>query len=148
MEEIKKEEEKPRTLTAKLEGQKKKTHHNQEQLSQLEEEQLQEEAQNFEQSEQRVDSAERNKMWAKQKAVAEKEAFEKIKEATMAGIKKGEEASKQLHLDAKKQSEEETELAVLKLKTKFDSTKKQVMQIVSNFGRIHSDLEELKQEYI
>ena len=91
---------------------------------------------------------EKEKAREKAKAEAEKEAFEKIKEATLAGIKAGEEASKKLHADAKKQSEEETQMAVLKLKTKFDSTKKQVMDIVHNFGKIHADLEELKQEYM
>jgi uncharacterized coiled-coil DUF342 family protein len=34
------------------------------------------------------------------------------------------------------------------LKNKFDSTKKQVLAIVQNFGKIHSDLQELKQEYL
>lgn len=62
-------------------------------------------------------------------------------------MKKGEEASKKLHADAKVQTEEETTAAIDKLKTKFDSTKAQVMDIVSNFGKIHSDLQELKSEY-
>lgn len=83
-----------------------------------------------------------------QKLVAEKEAFQKIASATEAGIKAGEEASRKLHADAKVQSEQQTTKAVEKLKTKFDSTKKQVMEIVSNFGKIHSDLQELKTEYI
>jgi hypothetical protein len=38
--------------------------------------------------------------------------------------------------------------AISKLKSKFDSTKAQVLNIVHNFGQIHSDLEELKQEYM
>lgn len=83
-----------------------------------------------------------------QKLKAEKEAFQKIAAATEAGIKAGEEASKKLHADAKVQSEEQTTKAVEKLKTKFDATKKQVMDIVNNFGKIHSDLESLKTEYI
>lgn len=83
-----------------------------------------------------------------QKLNAEKEAFQKIAAATEAGIKAGEEASRKLHADAKVQSEQKTTKAVEKLKTKFDSTKKQVMEIVSNFGKIHSDLQELKTEYI
>lgn len=55
-------------------------------------------------------------------------------------MKKGEEASKKLHHDAKIQTEEETTLAIEKLKNKFDNTKAQVMDIVSNFGKIHSEL--------
>lgn len=66
----------------------------------------------------------------------------------MAGIKAGEEASRKLHADAKKQNEETTVAAVDKLKTKFDNTKAQVLAIVSNFGKIHSDLQELKSEYL
>lgn len=82
------------------------------------------------------------------KLKSEKEAFQKIAAATEAGIKAGEEASRKLHADAKVQSEEQTAAAVEKLKHKFDSTKRQVMEIVSNFGKIHSDLQELKTEYI
>lgn len=82
------------------------------------------------------------------KAKAEKEAIEKITEATLAGIQAGEDASKRLHDDAKVQTEEKTTIAIEKLKTKFDNTKRQVMAIVQNFGKIHSDLQELKQEYI
>jgi len=40
------------------------------------------------------------------KAKAEQAAIEKITQATLAGIKAGEEASKKLHLDAKVQSED------------------------------------------
>ena len=78
------------------------------------------------------------------KAKAEKEAIEKITQATLAGIQAGEEASKRLHDDAKVQTEEQTTIAIEKLKNKFDSTKKQVLAIVQNFGKIHSDLQELK----
>jgi len=81
------------------------------------------------------------------KAKAEKEAIEKITQATLAGIKAGEEASKRLHLDARTQTEGQTVKSIEKLKKKFDSTKKQVLAIVQNFGKIHSDLQELKQEY-
>jgi len=35
-----------------------------------------------------------------------------------------------------------------KLKDKFDATKAQVLAIVNNFGKIRSDLHELKNEYI
>lgn len=66
----------------------------------------------------------------------------------MAGIKAGEEASRKLHAEAKKQDEAQTVAAVEKLKTKFDNTKAQVLAIVSNFGKIHSDLQELKSEYL
>lgn len=90
----------------------------------------------------------KKKALEEQKLNAEKEAFQKIAAATEAGIKAGEEASRKLHADAKVQSEQKTTKAVEKLKTKFDSTKKQVMEIVSNFGKIHSDLQELKTEYI
>jgi len=58
------------------------------------------------------------------KAKAEKEAIERITEATLAGIKAGEEASKRLHDDAKLQTEDQTTRAVEKLKNKFDTTKK------------------------
>jgi len=34
------------------------------------------------------------------------------------------------------------------LKDKFDNTKAQVVEIVQNFGKIHSDLQELKREYL
>jgi hypothetical protein len=88
------------------------------------------------------------KQQAEAKAKAEKEAIKKIADATMAGIKAGEQASKRLHADAKSQSEEATVAAVEKLQTKFENTKKQVMAIVSNFGKIRSDLQELKTEYI
>lgn len=69
-----------------------------------------------------------NELRAKNRAVAkakaEQAAIEKITKATLAGIKAGEEASKKLHLDAKVQSEDQTEKAVEKLKNKFDSTKR------------------------
>lgn len=58
------------------------------------------------------------------KAKAEKEAIEKITQATLAGIKAGEEASRRLHDDAKVQTEGQTTIAIEKLKNKFDSTKK------------------------
>ena len=84
---------------------------------------------------------------AKAKAKAEKEAIQKITDATLAGIRQGEEASRKLHADAKVQTESQTRVAVEKLKDKFDSTKQQVLAIVQNFGKIHSDLQQLKQEY-
>lgn len=74
------------------------------------------------------------------KEQAEKDAIKKIADATMAGIKAGEEASRKLHAEAKKQDEASTVDKIDKLKTKFDNTKAQVMAIVSNFGKIHSDL--------
>lgn len=82
------------------------------------------------------------------KKKAEKEAQKKIKDATLAGIKAGEEASKKLIEDSKTQTPKESEAAIKKLKTKFEKTKHQVMDIVNNFGKIHSDLQELKSEYI
>ena len=82
------------------------------------------------------------------KAKAEKEAVEKINKATLAGIKAGEEASKKLHADAKKQTEAQTTAAIEKLKNKYDKTRDQVLAIVNNFGQIHADLEELKSEYM
>jgi hypothetical protein len=84
----------------------------------------------------------------KTKVQYEKEAIQKINDATLAGIRNGENASKKLHSDAKKQTEEQTTDAVGKLKDKFDATKSQVLAIVSNFGNIRSDLQELKNEYI
>ena len=93
-------------------------------------------------------SAAKTKQQAEAKAKAEKEAIKKIADATMSGIKAGELASKKLHADAKAQSEEATVAAVEKLQTKFENTKKQVMAIVNNFGKIRSDLQELKAEYI
>ena len=41
-----------------------------------------------------------------------------------------------------------TTAAIGKLKDKFDSTKAQVLAIVNNFGKIRSDLQELKTEYL
>jgi len=64
----------------------------------------------------------------------EQAAIAQINQATLAGIKKGEEASKKLHADAKSQSEGETTEAIGKLKDKFDSTRNQVLAIVQNFG--------------
>ena len=90
----------------------------------------------------------KTKAQAESKAKADKEAIKKIADATMAGIKAGETASKKLHAEAKSQSEEATVAAVEKLQTKFENTKKQVMAIVNNFGKIRSDLQELKTEYI
>lgn len=90
----------------------------------------------------------KTKAQAEAKAKADKEAIKKIADATMAGIKAGETASKKLHAEAKSQSEEATVAAVEKLQTKFENTKKQVMAIVNNFGKIRSDLQELKTEYI
>lgn len=46
------------------------------------------------------------------------------------------------------QTEQQTADAVGKLKDKFDATKSQVLAIVNNFGKIRSDLQELKNEYI
>lgn len=79
---------------------------------------------------------------------AEKAAIAQINEATIAGIKKGEEASKKLHLDAKNQTEEQTTDAIGKLKDKFDSTRNQVLAIVQNFGQIRSELDDIKQEFL
>lgn len=93
-------------------------------------------------------SAAKAKQQAEAKAKAEKEAIKKIADATMAGIKAGESASQKLHAEAKAQSEEATVAAVEKLQNKFEITKKQVMAIVNNFGKIRSDLSELKAEYI
>lgn len=90
----------------------------------------------------------KQKLLEEQKLRAEKEAFQKIAAATEAGIKAGEEASRKLHADAKVQSEEQTAVAVERLKNKFDSTKRQVMDIVNNFGKIHSELQDLRSEYI
>lgn len=84
----------------------------------------------------------------KSKEDYEKEAIAEINHATLAGIKNGENASKKLHSDAKVQSEQQTTEAVGKLKDKFDATKQQVMAIVNNFGKIRSDLQELKNEYV
>jgi chromosome segregation ATPase len=66
----------------------------------------------------------------------------------LAGIKAGEEASRKLHADAKVQSENQTVLAIAQLKDKFDATKAQVSAIVSNFAKIQTDLQELKNEYL
>jgi len=52
---------------------------------------------------------------AEAKAKAEKDAIKNIADATMAGIKAGEQASKKLHAEAKNQSEEATVAAVEKL---------------------------------
>lgn len=79
---------------------------------------------------------------------AEKDAIAQVTKATLQGIKKGERASRKLHQDAKTQSEEETTLQISKLKEKYDSTKKKVKAIVSNFSTIHKDLVELKREYL
>lgn len=84
----------------------------------------------------------------KTKEAYEKEAIAQINKATLAGIRSGETASRKLHADAKVQSEGQTAEAVGKLKDKFDATKSQVLAIVNNFGKIRSDLQELKNEYI
>jgi hypothetical protein len=74
------------------------------------------------------------------KEKAESDAIEKVTKATLQGIKNGEQASLKLHQDAKNQSEEQTAVAIEKLKNKFDSTKAQVIDIVQNFGNIRADL--------
>lgn len=133
-----------------LDKQREKTHSTQKKWAQLADEQIQEDEQQIVQTESKVhqELESREKARAEAKAKAEKEAIAKITEATMAGIKAGEEASKKLHADAKRQSDEQTVSAVEKLKDKFDHTKNQVMAIVNNFGKIRSDMAELKQEYI
>lgn len=88
------------------------------------------------------------KFQGKTKEQYEKEAIAQINKATLAGIKNGETASRKLHSDAKVQTEQQTAEAVGKLKDKFDATKSQVLAIVNNFGKIRSDLQELKNEYI
>lgn len=88
------------------------------------------------------------KFHGKTKEEYEKEAIAQINKATLAGIRSGETASRRLHADAKVQSEGQTAEAVGKLKDKFDATKSQVLAIVNNFGKIRSDLQELKNEYI
>lgn len=74
----------------------------------------------------------------------EKAAIAQINQATLAGMKKGEEASKKLHMEAKNQTEEQTTEAIGKLKDKFDSTRNQVLAIVKNFGSIRSELDDIK----
>lgn len=141
-EEAQKKADKEMQLAKELEEQKKKTAESTRRLQELEaQNNNHHDASNIFISEQLSQQEA-----AKQKA--EKEAIEKITQATLLGIKKGEEASKKLHADAKVQSEEQTTKAIEKLKNKFDSTKAQVIAIVQNFGKIHSDLQELKQEYL
>ena len=84
----------------------------------------------------------------KNKQQYEKEAIAQINQATLQGITNGENASRKLHSEAKNQTEEKTAEAISKLKDKFDATKTQVLAIVNNFGKIRSDLQELKNEYI
>ena len=60
-------------------------------------------------------SQQKAKQQAEAKAKAEKEAIKKIADATMAGIKAGETASRKLHAEAKSQTEEATVAAVEKL---------------------------------
>ena len=84
----------------------------------------------------------------KNKQQYEKEAIAQINQATLQGITNGENASRKLHSEAKNQTEEKTAEAIGKLKDKFDATKTQVLAIVNNFGKIRSDLQELKNEYI
>lgn len=79
---------------------------------------------------------------------AEEIAIRKVTKATIEGFKKGEEASLKLHADAKHQSVEKTVDQISNLKNKFDTTKSQVVAIVSNFGKIHNELIELKKEYL
>ena len=84
----------------------------------------------------------------KKQKMMERDAISEINEATLAGIKAGEAASRKLHADAKKQSEEATTTAVEKLKDKFDATRKQVLAIVQNFGQIRSEISEIKGEFL
>ena len=121
------------SLTQMLEEQRRKTVHNEKQLMQIEE---------SEDAGQKVhiEVEAETEAESKAKAKAEKVAILKVTRATLEGIKKGETASLKLHADAKVQTEAQTTEAIGKLKDKYDSTKKQVVEIVHNFGNIHRDL--------
>lgn len=94
-EEAQKKADKEMQLAKELEEQKKKTAESTRRLQELEaQNNAHHDASNIFISEQLTQQEA-----AKQKA--EKEAIEKITAATLAGIKKGEEASKKLHADAK-----------------------------------------------
>ena len=122
-----------------LEEQRRKTAHNEKQLMQIEESEDASQKVQIE-VDQSSESTAEAEAESQAKAKAEKVAVMKVTKATLEGIKKGETASLKLHADAKVQTEEQTTEAIGKLKDKYDSTKKQVVEIVHNFGNIHRDL--------
>ena len=75
----------------------------------------------------------------------ESAAIAEINQATLAGMKKGEEASKKLHLDAKTQTEEQTTEAIGKLKDLkwMEGILRNKYELSADF---FSDLPEHKQE--
>ena len=78
----------------------------------------------------------------------EKEALDKVNKAKDVGEKIGSEAAKKMLSQAKGQSIEENSKQFDQLKDKLQSTSKQVLDIVQNFQRVHTDLQDLKEEFI
>lgn len=78
----------------------------------------------------------------------EKEALDKVNKAKEQGEKIGAEAAAKLLQQAKGQSLEENTKQFQSLKTKLKDTSQQVLDIVQNFQRVHTDLQDLKEEYI
>lgn len=78
----------------------------------------------------------------------EKDAIDKVDKAKQEGEKIGAEAAQKMIEQAKEQSQEENNKQFEQLKSKLQSTSKQVLDIVQNFQRVHTDLQDLKEEYI
>lgn len=78
----------------------------------------------------------------------EKDALDKVNKAKEQGEKIGAEAAAKLLQQAKGQSLEENTKQFSQLKKKLKDTSQQVLDIVQNFQRVHTDLQDLKEEYI
>lgn len=78
----------------------------------------------------------------------EKEALDQVNKAKEEGEKNGAEAAAKMIEQAKDQSLEEDTKQFQQLKKKLKNTSQQVQDIVSNFQRVHTDLQDLKEEYI
>jgi hypothetical protein len=79
---------------------------------------------------------------------ANQKAIKEVISAKRAGEKKGAKAAEAIIKKQKSQTPKQNEKDIQLLQRKLENTSKQVMKIIQNFGNVHKDLQELKNEYI
>jgi len=75
-------------------------------------------------------------------------AIKEVVAAKKAGEKKGAEAAKEILARQRSQSPVQNKKDITLLQKKLENTSKQVSKIIANFGNVHKDLQELRNEFI
>jgi len=75
-------------------------------------------------------------------------AIKEVVAAKKAGEKKGAEAAKEILARQRSQSPVQNKKDIALLQKKLENTSKQVSKIIANFGNVHKDLQELRNEFI